>query len=207
MVTQELFLPAIHSIINDNVVEVQLQQGSEQKIIAEGQQDIIDLLKTSVTNGVWKIGFERNCVYNFDGLTLFITLSDFRRIETTGEGDIIGQGTLTSDEISFLSNGRGSIQAEVVAQRIEARTEGPGDISLDGTTEEAAFTIRGNGDIRAFDLQTAAADITIRGSGDAEITANDWLKVLIDGSGDVYYKGSPEKDITIDGSGAVKNAN
>ena len=207
IIREEILLPPIHSIKNNNVVDVYIQQGAEQKIIVEGQQDIIDLLNHSVNNGVWEIDFDRNCVYNFDGMKIFITIPEVRSLQTINEGNIYSSDTLVVEDISLLTNGRGKISLDAIARHIDARTESIGDIEITGLANTTTYTIRGGGNIRGFDLIADEADITIRRSGNVEITVMRNLKVLIDGSGDVYFKGSPMKEITIDGSGEVIDFN
>ncbi len=55
----------------------------------------------------------------------------------------------------------------------------------------------------AFNLIAENADINISGSGNAEITANQLLKVKIAGSGNVYYKSNPVINLEVSGSGKV----
>ncbi|MEL7121259.1 MAG: head GIN domain-containing protein [Bacteroidota bacterium] len=207
IIREEIFLPAFHSIKNNTVADIYLQQGNEQKIIAEGQEDIIDLLELAVKSGEWEINFDRNCVYNFDGLKLFITLPEIRSVQAINGGNIYSDGLMKVDELTALTNGLGEIELFVEASRIDARTESRGSIKLSGTTNEAFYTIRGAGSIHGFELNTKITEAVVRHTGNVETTVTEELKVLIEGKGDVYYKGFPEKDITIDGQGEVKNVN
>ncbi|MEN0047428.1 MAG: head GIN domain-containing protein [Bacteroidota bacterium] len=206
-VSKELSLPPFHSLVLDMSAEVFLTQGEAQSITVEGQENIIDKLELDVRNETWAIDLDQNCTYNNNGLKIFITLPEIRRLEVDGSGDILGENTFTGEKIDLLIDGSGDMDLALEVKELSARIEGSGDFELEGLTDIARYYVRGSGDINAFDLETLDADVEIRGSGSVEVTAIDFLKIDIDGSGDVFYKGNPELDIRVDGSGDVKDAN
>ena len=80
---------------------------------------------------------------------------------------------------------------------------GSGNVQLNGSANELICSIRGSGDVHAFDFPVTEADLLIKGSGNMDVSVSDYLKVRIDGSGDVQYIGSPQLDVQITGSGNV----
>src|SRR4030095_4206964 len=59
-VKQEISLAPIHGVDLGFSGDVILTQGSTQKIVLEGQQNIIDNIKREIDNGVWEINFDKN---------------------------------------------------------------------------------------------------------------------------------------------------
>jgi len=206
-INKELVLPTFHSVILDISAEVILKQGDAQKVVVEGQENIIDLIELNVSNNTWRIDFDRTCVSNYNDLTIYITLPEIKRLEINGSGDIISDSVLKSNEISLVVDGSGDMDIAAEVTRINALIDGSGDIFLQGVADEVDFVIRGSGNINAFNLNALRADTEIRGSGSVETTVQNFLSVDIDGSGSVYYKGNPEKNIRVDGSGKVVDAN
>ncbi len=84
---------------------------------------------------------------------------------------------------------------------------GSGSIQLAGKAYSHDASITGSGEIRAFDMETKIATVTITGSGDCRVNVSEKLGTKITGSGDVSYRGHPQINTKITGSGSVKDRN
>lgn len=67
--------------------DVYINYGAELSVVAEGQMNIIDRLKTSVKNNKWTIELKDAQYTNFT-LNLYITLPYFTTITNSGSGQI-----------------------------------------------------------------------------------------------------------------------
>ena len=206
VVTDELFVQNFTGIRVSCDIEVFVTQGDTFEIIVEGQQNIIDLIETDVQGGIWDIEFD-GCVKDYDDVKIWITMPDIDHLKVSGSGSIVGENAFDVTAIDVLISGSGRMNIEMTAEDIDAKISGSGRMLLKGSTEKMNLKISGSGDFRAFDLISEFYDIDISGSGDAEVTANQYMGVNISGSGDVYYKGNPTIDVSISGSGQVVNAN
>jgi hypothetical protein len=77
-------------------------------------------------------------------------------------------------------------------------------IDLNGCS---AQSVKGSGDIDAFELRARDSSVVITGSGNCRISVVDKLRAKITGSGDVLYRGQPHISQSITGSGKVKDRN
>lgn len=185
-VKETLDLSDFHSVGLGCSATVYIEKGSSQKVVVEGQKNIIDLLKKEVKNGSWNIGFEKN-VYNYDKLVVYITMPDVNALSIGGSGKIISK-----NEFENLDNLKMSIG-------------GSGTIEFSGSVQNAEISIAGSGDVKASGLRSENCKISIAGSGDCYIEAGEKLDVSIAGSGDVHYKGRPRVKSSIAGSGDVQS--
>lgn len=206
IVEQELFLSEFSSIDLDIPADVCVTQGSEQRVIVEGEQNIINELDLDVNNGRWEIEFD-DCVRDYEGLKIFITLPFVDQLRVSGSGLIFSTDVIAMEEIDLRITGSGDIDVALAVEDLTTRITGSGTIKLEGAAEFTEHEINGSGDLEAFNLVTADTEIAIRGSGDAEVTAEERLDVRITGSGDVYFRGNPRLRIDITGSGDVIDAN
>ncbi|MGD8676710.1 MAG: DUF2807 domain-containing protein, partial [Desulfobacterales bacterium] len=87
--------------------------------------------------------------------------------------------------------------------RLATVINGSGSMVLTGKTAEYQATINGSGDIRAFNLESKKASVSIAGSGDCSLCASESLTAFISGSGDVIYTGNPRVEGRVKGSGSV----
>jgi Putative auto-transporter adhesin, head GIN domain len=138
-------------------------------------------------------------------IRVYVSSPDFESIHSFGSGDIIGQAKITdSSSLKLAVSGSANIKMDVAAPAVAAEINGSGDIDLKGETKKFNGDIRGSGNVRAMDLKSEDATITIYGSGDADLFASMKLDVHVGGSGDVRYKGNPQVSSNIAGSGSVK---
>ncbi len=203
-VTKELELVEFHSLELNVSADVFITQGSEFKVVAEGQENIIDLLETSVRSGTWEVEFDRNCVRGHNGLSIFVTMPSVERLQVKGSGNITSENVLEGELLELKISGSGDMDLAVKTQELTARIEGSGSTKLEGTTDDLDVVIRGSGDVKAFDLEALRASVNVGGSGDVELNVEEFLDVTINGSGDVFFRGNPQTDVTINGSGDVR---
>lgn len=185
--------------------KVYVRQGSEQSVKVEGQQNIIDNLKTEVSGGQWKIGFEKS-VSRHEGLTFWITVPTLNRAAISGSGSIIGESAFRNvGNFEAAISGSGNIQLELEASgEVSSSISGSGDIRLSGTAHNHTIHISGSGDVDGSNLRSQACEVHISGSGDCQVYADEDLTVSSSGSGDVYYRGRPRVKARVSGSGKVE---
>jgi len=193
---------AIHLSTSANVF---LTQGSNFEVRVVGQQNIIDNLTKNVTNGEWRIGFEKN-VRRHDKLELHITLPELRKAHISGSGDIKSTNALAcNNEVSLSISGSGNIVLDLEANAVNGKIAGSGNIDLKGKADNLNLAISGSGNIHASALTGRQAVIAIAGSGNCKVNASEDLDVRISGSGDVQYTGRPRINTKISGSGSLRS--
>lgn len=228
IVTEELHLDDIERFALQSSIDVFVNQGSEQQIIVEGHQNVIDRLKTSVSNGRWDIKLEHGNYQNFM-LTISITVPDIREMIIDGSGDIFmgeidlqnlrlrvrGSGDIISNSNLVVSNkfdidieASGDVSLDqVTTPNLEVLIKGSGDLHLNGLATNAEYIIDASGDVKAYGLASNTVSVSADGSGDVEIMVSDELDVIIEGSGSVFYRGNPNISENISGSGSLVNSN
>lgn len=183
---------------------VYIRQGSKQMVEVESHQNIIELLRTDVASGFWKIRFDKS-VRGYSKLNIYITVPSVSKLAISGSGRIEGQNTFTgSNNVSLAISGSGNLKAAFECQELSATISGSGDMILSGKTGSLRASISGSGDVRAKELDVADANITISGSGDCSVSVRENLDVKTSGSGDVSYSGRPRVNAKVSGSGKVR---
>jgi hypothetical protein len=77
-------------------------------------------------------------------------------------------------------------------------------MTLAGTVDSQAVTIRGTGDYNGENLQSATAEVTIDVAGDAVLRVRDRLNATVSGFGSVEYIGNPHVTKDVSGVGSVE---
>ena len=228
IITETLNIDEFSKLILDSSFDVYITQGNEQKVEAKGQANIIDALKTNVSNNTFTADLKNGSYTEFD-LTMYITVTDLESVKNDASGNIFIT-SLTTDDLELLILGSGDIKIsevldiedktelkidgsgnldipELLTDDIEIKILGSGNIYLSGQGNDVELKIDGSGDFEGFNFECNDYKIDSDGSGDAEVLVNNNLEVDIHGSGDVSYKGDPNIQFSEDGTGRLINAN
>ncbi|MEO1448062.1 MAG: head GIN domain-containing protein [Bacteroidota bacterium] len=223
--TRTLNIDAFNGITLSSNAKVYLTQDSVQSVTITAQSNLIDILKTDVSNQIWKIDFE-GCITDHEDIEIYISAPDLRQVKISGAGDIIGQTPFDVADMDLIISGSGDISMDLTAQHVLAKISGAGNIGLDldvqsleskingagdlsfaGTALSHDASISGSGNISAFDLASDEVIVKVSGAGNTEVSVAQTLDVTISGSGNVAYKGSPSLNLTVRGAGKVIDAN
>lgn len=132
---------------------------------------------------------------------------NLRYINLTGKSEFNLADTVRFQKLEIIVTGNSTFTAEYLqGEKLTGSITGNGTFDLAGQVDTASFTITGNGDVNAFDLQSNRSVCVVTGHGDMDIWATDGLKTVITGMGKIKYKGDPEVSQNINGFGSVKKA-
>ena len=203
VIKQEISLPAMKGFDLGFGGDVIVTPGATQKIVIEGQKNIIDNIKRDVSNGTWRISYIKS-VDNAKPVTVYITIPTIEYVGLSGSGSIKSTGKFSGlDEVEMAVTGSGDITMQIEAKETELHITGSGEIELAGTTRSLEVEITGSGDVMTKELVASTCKIQISGSGDAAVYVNGDLETQISGSGDVRYRGNASVTAKISGSGEV----
>ena len=200
--TRTLNLAPFTRISANGDFRVYITQGATQAVEVKGEPNILDQLRTSVSNNTWEIE-NRECIRRSEPVEVYITMPVVESLYLNGSGRITGQNAMTADELDVEVNGSGKIELNAAATQVRSRITGSGEAVLAGETVRHHINISGSGRVEAFELLAENVTVNLSGSGVAEVSASTTLTVDISGSGNVYYKGSPTINSNVSGSGKL----
>lgn len=212
IITRTLSIPGFTGIDFQEAGEVIITQGAAREVVATGHANVVDNIKTEVSNGEWKIDLDHGCYDNYD-LTIYITVPDLNEITLSGSGNItVNDFTDQGEDLDVNLSGSGSISLRSYngPENLSVNISGSGIItaySPISTLKNLNIKIGGSGDYLGFPIHSDDCTINISGSGNCQVFVNNTLDVKIGGSGSVFYKGHPTVTSNITGSGTIVDAN
>ena len=205
VVKKSLSVDAFHGIALEGSMDVIFTQGATQAVEVEAQANLIELLETEVSNGIWNLDTRDGYTTN-KPFIVHITVPVIDVVRLDGSGDITTNGTFTSDAMELAIAGSGNISIAFNSKKSKVSIDGSGDVTLSGSTDVLNISIAGSGDVNAKALKASDATVDIAGSGDVTLDASQSLEASIAGSGDVSYKGTPARiNRNVMGSGEVRS--
>lgn len=199
----------IDAAMSSNVTII---QGATQKVEATGHPNIIELVSTSVSSGIWQITFTNNdCIEDFE-LAFVVTVPSINQLTLSGSGDVTVNDFSNQSELNIDATGSGDLifnDFEGISI-LDIKIGGSGKVTGNNnisSLESLSVMSTGSGNYSGFAVSANDCNVKSSGSGKCEITAQNTLDVTISGSGDVSYKGTPTITQNITGSGKLIDAN
>lgn len=192
-----------------------LVQDTVEKIVVFGGENLLNFVKTDVTDSLLDISNENKC--NFlrsykKKLKVEIHFKELINIHFEGTDSLTNIGKLEFGWLTFLiRDGAGSVKLNFNADYLHATiSHGWGDFKFTGTTNKANLYIQSNGYCDTYGLEVMdSLTVVSKSQGATNINANGAkLKAQIDADGDILYKGTPLSiKLNRHGNGELVNAN
>ena len=206
-VTQKIDLHSFTGIRLYTAANIEITEGPSYSIIATGPKNIIRQLETATVGDDSVLTFRYQQFFSNTKVDIAITMPSIQQLESFGSGNIIGQNTFKNQNLRIALFGTSTIEVAVAVPEVAVDLAGAGNVILAGKTAKLNGTIKGVGDILAFNLNAENASLWSFGTGDMKAWAASDMDCGIYGTGSIYYRGHPTIDSQIKGTGILVNAN
>lgn len=181
--TEKRVLKEFSSIKIEGAYAIEVVCGKEPDFTISGDDNLLPLIKTEVTNSSLKI-YSNKSLSPSKAIKIKINLHTLTNLSLDGANSI-----LVSD-----SNSKSLI----------CKANGAGTITIQGKAKSANFTCNGAVRLVANDFKVNSLSITLNGTGKAAIHAIDELVASVNGVGKIDYFGNPKSVTpTVNGLGKI----
>jgi hypothetical protein len=205
--TQNRSVSGFNSISNAGSFAVHVKITGTESLKITADASIIDEIETVVNGGNLEIRFKhQNQPHNYSGkVEIYVTAKSLDALTSSGSGSLGVDGTINGREAAVTLSGSGSITSGVGSDELVTTISGSGKVNLTGSAAKAKVTMSGSGQLRASDLKTGVAEITIAGSGNIWLNVSKSISGNIIGSGNVTYTGTATvSSVSTIGSGRIR---
>lgn len=212
IVTRTLSIEDFKGINASGRTNITISQGNTQEVTATGQANIIEAITTDVNNNVWNIGLKGPCGYNYNELSINITVPYINKIESGGINTILVNDFNNQTELDLDLGGSGSLTLNAFEgiTTLDFSVGGTGSFTANEditTLNTLKINQSGNFKYSGFNISVDDCTIIAGGTGTTEVKVQNSLDVNISGTAIVRYKGNPTITQNISGTGQLIDAN
>ncbi|MFO7977601.1 MAG: head GIN domain-containing protein [Bacteroidales bacterium] len=183
-----------------------LTQGSEYHVEVIADDNLIDLIETTVEGGVLEISMRpRVNLRRYKSLEVHITAPSFSALHASGACDMIATNTLRGDELVIRASGASDIEMDLKVAYLDITCSGASDAILSGQIQTAEARFSGASDLKAKNLECSTLHLKMSGSSDAHVSVTDEVSGSLSGSSDLTVIGRPVIDVRTSGSASVSS--
>ena len=175
----------ITSIDLQDSAEVNIKFGAMESLVITGEDNIIFLIETNVSNHQLIIKTKPLMTYSATKpVRVDVTVNSLEGVTVSGSGSLDVAGYSGDSLMMDMS--------------------GSGKLSADGSANTVTITLGGSGDVNANKLSAKKATVVLSGSGSVTVFASEELDASLSGSGQIIYRGNPNEIYkNIIGSGTI----
>jgi hypothetical protein len=182
--------------------DVYLKQGDKEELTIEADENLMELITTTVHGNTLIIGTKKNIV-DADELKLYITFKELTKMDFSGAVEVESEGELSFDELLIKGSGVSEIDLDLTANDLECYFSGASEIGLSGHADHCSMKCSGAAELDAEDFVVREYDIDISGAGEGDIRCTEILKASVSGAASVKYHGDPKVDANVSGAGSI----
>ncbi len=189
-----------NSIEVESVYKVMLSQGQEQKVRFESPDDLNGKVWAEVDGGILSFGSKG---LDIKKITIYVQCTRLEKLEITGAAIVIGQNEISSDKLEIEATGASKLELQLNVKNLSTEISGASVVKLSGKTGYHRTEISGAANLKAYELETAKANVEVSGAAQATLNVTEELKGETSGIGKINLKQNP-KVLNIEKSGVSK---
>ena len=191
IVTKTISVSSFSKISALGSFDVVLNQSGTEKVVVEGDENLIQYFKADVSGGELDLNFTKN---NLKPTKFIVTVDvkSINKVEVTGSGDLRTGTAITSDKFKLEHVGSGNVDFEISAKELHIELTGSGDDKINANADMLKVEHTGSGNaVLLFNNPSASVEVDHTGSGDftASLKSTN-AKLENNGSGDFTASGS-----------------
>ncbi len=208
MTSETLSVSGFNAIDFGTMGKVIITQGNTESLSISGSDNVVPLIKTTVSNKTLVINTEKNITFltfNENSLVITISVKDLSSLTVSGLGDI-QMDALSTPSLIITMSGAGKLTLnKLTTDTLDVTLSGLGGVVVSGEAKQATIDLSGAGSVDAPDLKIQSANVTLPGLGSATLWVTDKLTGTISGAGSVSYYGNPQTTTNSTGLGSFKS--
>ena len=174
-----------------NGIDVFITQASKVALTVEADENLQDIIKTEVTNGVLKVYADKN-IWRAKAKKVYITVNSLEGITASSGSDVVTENTIVSDVFEAKTSSGADLKLRIKTNELTSSSSSGSDLRILGTANKYNASASSGSSTRAYDLDSKNAIVSASSGADIDVQATKSIDAKASSGGDIDYKGSPE---------------
>lgn len=180
---------------------VYVTQADDFKIEVEGDDNIIDLIRTDIKNGKLRIHAEENI--GRATKNVYVSLPTITELHASSGSHLETKNTVEANELSLEGSSGAILEVDLIAQELEIAASSGASLDINGKADNADVDVSSGGNINAKDLETKSCVADASSGGNIKIQVSESLMADASSGGNISYSGEPNVEQKKSVSGSV----
>ncbi|OAB77378.1 head GIN domain-containing protein [Cochleicola gelatinilyticus] len=172
-------------------LDVLLTEGTENKIVVEADENLLEFIETEVTNGKLHVTSSRNIGHS-KSKKVHVTYVKLSKVASSSGADVIVNSVLENDYLTFDASSGSNLQVEIFAKEVVAETSSGADLVLSGKAVNLQADASSGSELDAKDLFVVSCNAEASSGSDVTVHVKETLEVKATSGADINYYGEPK---------------
>lgn len=172
-------------------LDVYLTEGSENKVVVEADENLLEFIETEVHNGRLKVTTTRNIGRN-RAKKVHVTYTRLEEVAASSGADVIVNSILKNETILFDVSSGADLEAEVFAKEVFAEASSGAELKVTGKATSLKANSSSGSEINARQLLVINCNADASSGGDITVNVKEKLRTEASSGGTIKYYGNPE---------------
>lgn len=189
-----------------NGIDVYITQDDNESITVECDENLQDVIKTEISNGVLKIYSKKN-IWRAKSKKVYVSAKEINTINATSGSDVVSENTINTKVLTISTTSGADAKILVNATTVNSSATSGSDLKIIGKSEYHSSKATSGSSIYAYELESENVIANVTSGADINVNATKSLEAKATSGGDIDYKGNPKKIIKKTTSGGSISSN
>jgi hypothetical protein len=180
---------------------VYVTQADDFKIEVEGDDNIIDLIRTDIKNGKLRIHADENI--GRATKNVYVSLPTITELHASSGSHLETVNIVNTTELAVDGSSGAIVEVDLIAQDLEIDASSGANLDINGKADNVNVDVSSGGNINAKDLETKACTAEASSGGNIKIQVSEKLMANANSGGNISYSGEPNVEQKKSVSGSV----
>jgi hypothetical protein len=172
-------------------MNVYISQGSNQKVVVKADENLLDVIETSVSDGTLKVSCNR-AIRKAESNKVLVTVPNIDLLRTTAGSNVFAEDTLNLKTLEIKSTAGSNIKLVLNAEELNVSAVAGSNVFLNGTSESFNAKANSGSNVKAGDLRSETCDLKASSGANIWINVQKELSAKVSSGANVFYAGNPE---------------
>lgn len=179
---------AIHA---SHGIDVKLTMGSNVSLTLEADENLHDIIRTEVEDGVLRIYAEKN-IYSSKKRTVYVTANEIHKIKATSGSSVTSENTIKAEDFIVKTTSGANVRLALDTESTSCSATSGSNIRLSGRTQKLDASSTSGANVMAKDLEAKICEARATSGSVMSVYASHELDAKATSGGNIRCSGDPE---------------
>ena len=175
-----------------NGLDIYITQDKKTTVVVEADENLQNIIKTEVINGVLKIYSDKN-IRRAKAKKIYVSAPSIDGVTATSGSNVVSENTLKSTHFEAKSTSGANLKLIVDATDITSKSTSGANLRLSGQTIDYTANASSGSNTKSYDLKCKNVTVKVSSGANIDVFASNSIIAKATSGEDIGYKGNPIK--------------
>lgn len=191
VVTEERNVREFDRVKGSAGLQVILTEGTENKVVVEADENLMEIIETYVDDGMLRIGVDGN-IGRSSSKRVYVTYkTSLNEVRASSGSHVIVKNEIKSEDLTLDASSGAMLEASVFSKNLYLEASSGANVDVTGKAKDVRSKASSGAYINAENLLSATCNARASSGGHIKVNVKDNLEAKASSGGQIDYYGDP----------------